>query len=272
MNYETYQPCAELASLVKCFWTLEVPYSPDHQPQRILPDGCLEMVFILGDDIKRYTGENEFILQPRAMIMGQISKPFIVEPTGHVHSIAARFYPYGFANLTTRPIAELANTETPLAEVFDPTRADELAAAVITAADTQQRISIIEEFLLELLSHARTVDALVQSTIDLISRSDGSVPIKSLVLDQPGGRRKLERAFAKQVGLSPKQLARVIRLQATLRMLLNQADSHTSIAYENNYFDQAHFIKDFKEFTGVSPGKFGTDPEFFLSATIYKNE
>ena len=66
MDYQTYEPHTDLKSFVSCYWTLEVPKQSEPQKQRIVPDGCIEMAFILGDDIKRYTSENEFILQPQA--------------------------------------------------------------------------------------------------------------------------------------------------------------------------------------------------------------
>src|SRR5688500_18863396 len=97
MKYQTFQPHSDLASLVKCYWTLEVPAEKGAERQRIIPDGCIEMFFILGDDIKRYTTEEEFIIQPREMVIGQITEPFFIEPTGYVNSFAVRFYPYGFA-------------------------------------------------------------------------------------------------------------------------------------------------------------------------------
>ncbi|MDB2607177.1 AraC family transcriptional regulator, partial [Zobellia sp.] len=75
MNYQTFQPHSDLESLVSCYWTLEVPAENNSQRQRIIPDGCIEMAFILGDDIKRYTSQDEFILQPRAMVLGQTIEP-----------------------------------------------------------------------------------------------------------------------------------------------------------------------------------------------------
>ena len=63
------------------------------------------MIFIPGDDVKRYTTEDEYILQPREMILGQITGPFYVGPTGYVKSFAVRFYPYGFTNFVSVPIA-----------------------------------------------------------------------------------------------------------------------------------------------------------------------
>src|SRR5689334_4576100 len=118
MNYQTFPPHPDLSSFVKCYWTLEVPYQNDTQKQLIVPDGCLEMIFILGDDVKRFTSADDFIVQPRDMVLGQITQPFYVLPSGDVNSFAVRFYPYGFSNFVSEPINNLANTETPLAVLF----------------------------------------------------------------------------------------------------------------------------------------------------------
>jgi hypothetical protein len=138
MKYNTFKPHPDLATFIKCFWTLEVPFQTDSHKQRVLPDACIEMIFILGDDIKRYTPEKKYILQPRAMILGQINKPFFVEPTGHVNSFAVRFYPYGFANFTSIPIKKLANRETPITEIFKTKTATELENNIKVASNTRE--------------------------------------------------------------------------------------------------------------------------------------
>jgi AraC-like DNA-binding protein len=84
--------------------------------------------------------------------------------------------------------------------------------------------------------------------------------IDQLAVQQSTSRRQLERRFANTVGLSPKQLAKIIRLQHTLKNLeQKQFNNLASLAVENGYFDQAHFIKDFKEFTGITPKQFYAD-------------
>lgn len=73
--------------------------------------------------------------------------------------------------------------------------------------------------------------------------------------------------------MSPKQLGKVIRLQAALKMLLTgQAESLTQIAYESEYYDQAHFIKDFKDFTGTTPKEFLGDDTMVLSSVFYAKD
>lgn len=270
MNYQTFQPHSALASLVKCYWTLEVPAEANAQRQRIVPDGCLEMIFILGDDIKRYTSEDEFIIQPRAIVIGQITEPFIIQPTGYVRCFAARFYPFGFANFVTAPIKNLENKETPIEQLFGDKPAQELEQKIIQAADTRERIGIIESFLLNKLNDKATIDSIVKTTIDILLLTNGNASINAILKEDSSKRRQLERKFLKQVGLSPKQLGKVIRLQAALKMLLSQKnESLTQIAYDSEYYDLAHFNRDFKEFTGINPKEFLENDKMLLSSVFY---
>lgn len=273
MNYHTFQPHSDLASLVKCYWTLEIPADHDHQRQRIIPDGCIEMAFILGDDIKRYVTEDDYILQPRAMIIGQTIHPFYIEPTGYVNTFAIRFYPYGFSNFTSAPIRDLVNKETPLEQLFDVSSAQELTQNIIRAADTAERIDIIEKFLLDILNNKATIDQIVKTTVDVLLSTKGNAPIHTILRENISKRRQLERKFLKQVGISPKQLGKVIRLQAALKILLSgQSENLTQIAYDSEYYDQAHFIKDFREFTGTNPKEFLDNDKMLLSSIFYTED
>ncbi|WMO15895.1 hypothetical protein NI376_21905 [Pseudoalteromonas piscicida] len=107
MDYEKFLPSENLSSFINCFWTLEITTDKSAAKQRIVPDGCIELAFILGDDIKRYTSEHEYILQPRAMVLGQTVSPFYIQPIGYVHTFAASFFPYAFSHFISKPIKSL---------------------------------------------------------------------------------------------------------------------------------------------------------------------
>lgn len=271
MNYQTFQPSSDLESLISCYWTLEVPAEIDAQKQRIIPDGTIEMAFILGDDIKRYTSKGEFIIQPRAMVLGHLIEPFYIEPTGFVNTFAIRFYPYGFANFVNVSIKNLANKETPLESLFGQKTAIDLEQKIVEANNTNVRINIIEKFLFNKLKENTTIDKIVKTTIDTLFATNGSTSITTILKEDLSKRRQLERNFKKQIGISPKQLGKVIRLQTALKLLLNKkTENLTDIAYQSEYFDQAHFTKDFKEFTGVNPNEFLGNENMALSTLFYK--
>jgi len=273
MNYHTFQPNNNLNSLIKCYWTLEVPAEHDSEKQRVVPDGCMELIFILGDDIKRFTSENEFIIQPRAIVVGQITEPFIIQPIGYVNCFATRFYPYGIVNFIKTPLKNLENKETPITQLFGKSIANSLEQKIIQAANTQKRIEIIETFLLNKLNETATIDNIVKSTVDALLASSGNSPIKSILKEDLSKRRQLERKFINQIGISPKQLGKVLRIDTALKLMLKQkTDSFTEIAYEIGYYDQNHFIKDFKEFTGITPKEFLSDEQMMLSSLFYTKD
>lgn len=273
MQYQTFQPHPDLSSIVKCYWTLEIPANKNSQRQRIIPDGCIELAFILGEDIKRYTTDHEFIIQPRCLLLGQTIDPFYIEPTGYVNTFAIRFYPYGLANLISMPIKSLTNKETSLKYIWSEEIALDLEQKMINAPDSTARIQIIEHFLLTKFSNQSIIDKTVKSTIDALLKTKGAGTIKNLVAQDSSTRRQLERKFMTQIGISPKQLGKVIRLQAALKMLLNRdSQSLTKIAYESEYYDQAHFNKDFKEFTGINPKEFLEHDEMALSSLFYTKD
>jgi len=272
MKYQTFEPNTDLSSIVQCYWTLEVPSIENPERQRIVPDGTIEMAFILGDNIKRFTTENEFLIQPRAMVLGQTVKPFYIQPVGEVKTFAIRFYPFGFANFIKLDIKDLLNKETHISELFKKEESQNLESLIISASNTQERIKIIENFLTERLSRSSTIDKIVSSTVNDIILSNGSFAINDLLKKHNSNRRQLERKFSKQVGLSPKQLGKVIRLQAALKLLINNdAKNLTQIAYTSDYYDQAHFIKDFQEFTGTNPKSYLKSKELELSTLFYSS-
>jgi AraC-like DNA-binding protein len=271
MNYQTYKPHKDLETIVKFYWTLEVPFDPKNQKQKIIPDGCIEMTFNFGDKIKKYISENDFILNPNAVVMGQRTKSYCILPVGNVNTFAICFYPIGFVSFVNTPLESLVDKETPIAELFEQNEANELEQKINQATGTQHRIEIVETFLLKKLNEKATITNIVKSTVDTLLKTNGSTSINMILKDDISKRRQLERHFKKQIGISPKQLGKVIRLQATLHMLLNQkSETLTSIAYEREYFDQNHFIKDFKELVGITPKEFLGNENMALSALFYK--
>jgi len=270
VNYQSFQPHPDLSALVKFYWTLEVPYDPKNERQKIIPDGCIEMTFNFKDKIRRYLTDKDFVVHPNAMIMGAITKSFHIEPLGDVDSFSVCFYPHGFASFVNISLEELVDTEAPIEQFFGKKAATELEQKMMEANDTQERILIIESFLLDKLHDNATIDHLVKSTVNALLESGGSNAIIEILKDDLSKRRQLERKFKKQVGLSPKQLGKVLRLQSALKLMLEDKKSLTSVAYESAYFDQAHFTRDFKEFIGTTPGKFFKDESLALSTLFYQ--
>lgn len=270
MHYNTFLPSEDLTPFINYYWSLEVSSDASAEKQIIVPDGGIELAFILGDDIRRYVSDTEYVLQPRAMILGQTDKPFYVQPTGHVKSFAASFSPYGFSLFTHIPLKKLRDKETPTSEVFGELAAAKLDSAVVNAPSTNDRISALESFLLSKLGNQQVIENVVQDTVQLISAAKGDLSIANLANHDANRKRQLERKFLQTVGMSPKKLCKLVRMQTALKLLLNQDASLTDIAHNGRYYDQSHFIKDFRDFTGVAPSRFLLEKSTALSTAFYK--
>jgi len=95
MFYKMYPPLQMLKPYVKCFWILEGKALPGEQnKEKILPDGCIEMIFHYADAFKRVTSRGEET-QPDNFVIGQIKKYIEIEPAGDIGVIGIRFYPNG---------------------------------------------------------------------------------------------------------------------------------------------------------------------------------
>jgi AraC-like DNA-binding protein len=256
MNYKEYKPAEELQSFLKCFWSLEAPASVTVEKQRIVPDGCMEMIFHYGDIYLQFLEDGSSITQPRCFVFGQITSPLEIAPTGVTGIIGARFHPDGFLPFSSYPIQQMENKAVALNKLFN-NDAISLEQHVMNALTNEERIQIISTFLINCLQTTDVSDRITKSSIEALLQSNGQMNVDELAEQVQINRRQLERKFSSAIGLSPKQLSKMIRLQTTLKMMeQKQFISLTSLAYENGYYDQAHFIKDFKEFTGVSPKKF----------------
>lgn len=256
MDYQTYKPLRELSGFIKCYWTLESAGEKSSEKQTIVPDGCMEMIFHCGDLYRQYVGNNEKIIQPRFFVFGQLTKPLQIEPTGSTNIFSVRFHPNGFLPFSTMPLKEMENKALALEILFGET-GKKLGEDIMAANAVDEKIKLIENFLCSRLNNSATFDRVVRSTVETILSANGQLSVDELSKQININRRQLERKFSSVIGLSPKQLSKTIRLQATLKMLINkQYTTLTELAYESDYFDQAHFIKDFREFTGCTPKEF----------------
>lgn len=253
---EIYQPSKELSEFVMCYWTLVGDKDTTPVKNTIVPDGTMKLIFHYGDTYKHHPKLGESILLPKCFLIGQLTRPFVVEPVGITGTFVVRFHPNGFEPFSTIPLTEIQNTAVPLDKLFGDI-GYLLAESILKAKSVSERISIIETFLIERLKDKNTLDSFVQSTVKTILSTKGRFIINEFSQDNNINRKQINRKFSSNIGLGPKQLSKTIRIQSTLKgLLIKKFDKLTDLAYENEYFDQAHFIKDFKAFTGITPKEF----------------
>ena len=253
MKYNTYAPSNLLSPYVKFYWTLEgLDASMNTPRERIIPDGSIELMFHRGDLFQKYIRDDQVVTQPRSFLHGQITRFIDVRPTGKIEIFSIRFQPHGLYPFLNYYISELTGITISTNELWG-LEGQLLEERIMEAGSATLRIQVIEEFLLQRLKLLKRPQNDIMHCIRLINHSNGSIPIEKLAYEVNTGRRELERKFLEQVGISPKLLARITRFQKVLNKIETEHINSTAAAYEGGFYDQSHFIRDFKEFTGYSP-------------------
>ena len=130
----------------------------------------------------------------------------------------------------------------------------EVEEKLALANTDNQRIKIVEQFFVSQLKDIKT-DKLIVEAVKLIYQNNGAIRIKELNEKLFISQSPFEKRFRKVVGTTAKKFASIVRFN-TIIANLNETKTLTEICYENKFFDQAHFIKGFKQFTGDTPENF----------------
>lgn len=234
-RYRQLDPSPAFAGHIAHYWILEGYVAP----QTFFPDGSMEFIFHYGEPFQRAGAP-----QPQSLLVGQFRTPTTVSPTGRAGIFGIKFHPGGAYPFLRQPQQELAESIFDFADLPLGRRLAEQLGNARTDAD---RAALVERALPAPAPHPsdRMVAALV--------RSRGGLAVDDLAHYAGVSPRTLERIFAERVGLSPKTLSRILRFQRALTA--DPRRGWAAIAATCGYYDQAHLIRDFREFTGAPPSQ-----------------
>jgi len=257
IQYREYAPCEELRPYVECYWSgiAHPPESTSATAHRVVPDGCIDIVFEfkgpLGKDPSRLPRSIE-----SSMVVGTMSRPLIVTAPGEIQFLGVRFKPgkaHGFFRVAA---GELTDFTVPLDDIWGRIGTN-LVSRLAEQHSLRHMIVRLEEELLKRLRSMNTEDPYLQPIIRFILDRRGAVSVESLSTMAGISRQHMARKFDHYVGISPKLFCRVMRFQNMMKNVrsLGSVD-WASAALDLGYYDQAHMISDFKEFSGLTPASF----------------
>lgn len=247
MHFEAHLPVSELSPYVKGFRIIE---SGEGWKNSLFPDTALTMAFVFKGKVNQVENERDFDL-PRAVVSGLRPSPRYVSYQKQTSNIVVQFKEAGVSAFTREPLHDLFEQTLPLCEIFQADAIERMGEQLFLAKSHQERIELLNTFLLKSLKYPEP-DLLVQTAIQRIKQAQGNLSIKELSKDLYLSQDAFEKRFRKRIGTSPKRFASLVRMKAVLGKIkknLNFLDT----AYEAGYYDQAHFNKEFKVFTGQSP-------------------
>jgi AraC-like DNA-binding protein len=220
----------------------------------------MEVIFNLAEPFRQYDDDGSFQRQPLVLLIGQMRRYMLIEPTGTVRILGVRFWPGGAYPFITLPQHELADNVFGLDAVWGGI-VPEIESRLRDARTTAELVSLIESLLLARLNQFRAPDEAVLAAVALIFRSGGLMSIGTLADEMGMSLRQLDRRFNSRVGLTPKALCRIIRLQRLLKMLEHKGSPEWArLALECGYYDQSHLIKEFRAFAGKEPTSYFSEP------------
>jgi AraC-like DNA-binding protein len=250
LQYRELRPRSPLGRFVECFWFAEGD-GRDAPVQTIVPDGCPELIVHFGEPFGRWTGDRAE-LQPRAFVVGELTRALRLQPSARVSTMGVRFRPSGLRAFLGAPLHELTDRTTPLDALWGAL-GREFESRLHHAPSAATRVSIAEEFLLGRIAAGGGPDLAVEAAVNRLLAERGQTRLPALVTTAGLSERQLERRFRSSVGVSPKVLARLVRFQEVYRRLGEQGPlDGVVIALDCGYFDQAHLLRDFRELTGSS--------------------
>ncbi|MBP6671056.1 MAG: hypothetical protein KA180_16495, partial [Gemmatimonadales bacterium] len=212
MDYRETPVTGPLAASVRCWWSLSSPAVPAGAAEPALPDGSPELILNLGDPFEHRGLDGRTRRQPAAFLVGQITRPMTVRPTGRVDLIALRLEAHGAAVLLP-DVSRLTDDWAPLRALGHP-GVTPLLQALRRSPDPAARALILEHWYAERAASARAAaDAAVVAAVQGLRASHGGASLDALCARLGTTPRTLQRRFRAQVGISPKLLARILRFQ-----------------------------------------------------------
>ena len=221
-------PAARMRPWIDSYWSR--PASSTPAPERILPDGCADIVFAVDAGV--------------AMIVGTMTRPLLLAGGDVPAYFGIRFRPGRARAFLRLPLHEITDQRVPLDDI-------DLAARVASAGDAAARVAVVESWLVRRFAES---DPRVDRAVELLSRGRS---VDAVAREVNLSRQHLRRRFLEHVGVGPKTFARVARFQRLLeRIRRDAAPSWAATAADLGYFDQSHLIADFRELAGSTPVPF----------------
>lgn len=242
MIYSQFNPHPVLTDYIDAYWTV-TGEEKELKTEKILPDGCVDIIFNLGADCK--TGNSSFVMQnEKAYLVGTMTsfKETIMNPGTNL--VGIRFKPAAFSAFYKFDSLHHVKDQT---IEFEKTLSPDIQKTI------QYSTAYLNHFFLNKLSKPKH---LLLPVVADIQNQKGRLTLQTLAQRHFTTIRQLERNFKQYIGISPKEFINLVRFQFTLPLLKNTCGrSLSDIAFDCGYYDHSHLTNEIKHYTGVTPSQ-----------------
>lgn len=265
MIYESYIPSPLLRDFIKSYWLIDSLGDVSSHEEKVVPDGYPEIIFHYK---KPYyiKIDKEWQLQEENLIAGQMRNHFYLRKEGDVGMFGITFQPWAISVLFNYSMNEYVDCvigiKNEILQFFEP-----VLQLINSKKSNEELVQKVDNFLYTQLKGKSVLDVEEIDAVKYMIANNGEKSIKQVCEEFNLNERYLERYFKKHIGLSPKFYSRILRFSNIFR-LVNENPNWMDVVYLGGFYDQSHFIKNFKEFTGEEPSNYGFNKEnmanFFL--------
>lgn len=257
MLYRKFKPPEHLASFLECFYIWEAEFSDGPFVVESPPNGFASIVFNYhrSYQILNPKSESLFINAPQSFITGQATKSYQLRLEGKIGMVGIVFRPSAISSIFGLPMYEFVDTRHDLIAVLGK-ELSFIEEELQECTTHEGKIEILVNFIESKLSKGSLKTSRIDYAADLIVSQNGNVNLMEIIEDMFVCRRQFERQFFSKVGISPGYYSRVRKISHLCKTMATQKwniDDWHQLIVQYGYYDQAHFIKEFKGFMGRSP-------------------
>lgn len=257
MEFQHFQPAKILAPYIRHYYIFESESHAAYE-DTVFPSGDMEVIFNLGSGIWESFHENNFHQNPAIELWGQITRPLPIRSSGAHLMLGVRFFTHATSFWLDDEIGIFNDQVSDLTDVMGKDIRD-LHQRLQEADSARTRIALLDDFFTgKLIQASRRQDRLdkVGRILTSITKDPTENNIGRIAGTFGITTRYLHKLVYQHTGLSPKSFDKIHRFKTSLKLIGENKLPLTSIAYDAGYFDQSHFIRDFKSFTGLTPSAY----------------
>lgn len=256
MNFHTYPPSKKLKGLIRFFWVFEGEPFDKAYIYRSMGDPCCELIFHYKgrfDELSK-CGKRSRSFSSGIHAQTHRYRRFITEETFGIFGVY--LYPFAALRLLGLSPTDLTNRMPDLPTVLGNT-GKELEERIFLATDTIHRIQILTSFLEQQFHTYEKDNHPAMAAVRHVIQTGPNHTVRELADHFNLSERQFERKFKEYSGFTPKKYLRLVRFgEACNRYKEAEYKTLSKIALSCGYYDQSHFIKDFKAFSGYLPSDF----------------
>jgi AraC-like DNA-binding protein len=258
MQMLRYRPAPPLSAFIDQIWYVR-GCDPDRKRQSALPTGSVDLTFNLAaDDLRVFENAADHVgmIFDGAVVHGAQSKYFVLDARRDVHVIGVHFHAGGGAALLGVNAQELTDRHIALSDIWGE-RVQTLRAQLLEAPTPAAKFALLEREFLERLRPRPLVHPAISFALRGMQTAPTEVRIAELQVATGYSSRRFTTLFTDAVGLTPKLYSRINRLRSVVERVARGGEvAWADLASEYGYYDQSHLTRDFREFSGVTPGEY----------------